>query len=52
MIKKFVLGSYGVNLYVVYDKIEKVAAIVDPAIYDSKVIKFIVYYIQIDSITT
>ncbi len=41
MIRKFVLGSYGVNLYVIYDEIEKKAAIVDPAIYDSKVTKFI-----------
>ncbi len=41
MIRKFVLGSYGVNLYVIYDEINKNAAIVDPAVYDSKVTKFI-----------
>ena len=41
MIRKFTLGNYGVNLYVVYDKSEKIAAIVDPAMYDSKVIGFI-----------
>ena len=41
MIRKFVTGHFGVNLYLIYDEKSKECAIVDPGTYDKEVIRFI-----------
>jgi glyoxylase-like metal-dependent hydrolase (beta-lactamase superfamily II) len=41
MIRRFTAGSYGVNIYVIYDEKEKVCAIVDPGEFVPALVKFI-----------
>ncbi len=41
MIRRFTAGSYGVNIYLIYDEKEKVCAIVDPGEYVPAIVKFI-----------
>lgn len=41
MIRKFITGHFGVNLYLIYDEKSKECAIVDPGTYDKEVIRFI-----------